>query len=71
MPDSLDETLQKKLQLRRSMAARRETQGEADVLSRRIGHQRGMGRFLIDPQHLFVFDLRRNGRNLLGRVAEG
>ncbi|MGA2061578.1 MAG: 5-formyltetrahydrofolate cyclo-ligase [Thermoguttaceae bacterium] len=36
MPDSLDETLQKKLQLRRSVAARRETQGGLDVLSRRI-----------------------------------
>ena len=36
MPDSLDEVLQKKLQLRQSVAARRETQGGFDVLSRRI-----------------------------------
>jgi 5-formyltetrahydrofolate cyclo-ligase len=36
MPDSLDETLQMKQQLRRSVAARRETQEGADELSRRI-----------------------------------
>ena len=36
MPDSLDEALLNKLQLRQSAAARRETQEGADVLSRRI-----------------------------------
>ncbi len=36
MPDSLDETLQKKLQLRQNVAARRETQEAIDLLSRRI-----------------------------------
>ncbi len=36
MPDPLDKALQNKLQLRQSVAARRETQKGADVLSRRI-----------------------------------
>ena len=36
MPSSLDETLKNKIQLRRSVAARRDAQKEADSLSRRI-----------------------------------